>query len=105
MKFENCSVFNFENAIRGMRNPMNSWNMSDSIFGIYHEESTFELIDEIMQKYYTEIKNELLNYEGFDDYKIRSSKCDRKLYEYISRGELKPKFSKAYLNAFSYVKS
>lgn len=46
---------------------------------------------------------ELLNYEGFDDYKIRSSKCDRKLYEYISRGELKPKFSKAYLNAFSYV--
>lgn len=34
MKFENCSVYNFENALRGMRNPMNSWEKSDSKFGI-----------------------------------------------------------------------
>ena len=33
MKFENTDVYNFENAIRGMRNPMNSWNKSDSGFG------------------------------------------------------------------------
>lgn len=30
MKIENVSIMNIENAIRGMRNPMNSWNKSDS---------------------------------------------------------------------------
>lgn len=30
MKFENTAVFNFEGALRGMRNPMNSWSKSDS---------------------------------------------------------------------------
>ena len=34
MKFENVSVCNFENAIRGMRNPKNSWAKSDSYFGL-----------------------------------------------------------------------
>lgn len=30
MKFENTEVFNFEGAIRGMRNPKESWVKSDS---------------------------------------------------------------------------
>lgn len=30
MKFENTEVFNFEAALRGMRNPLESWNKSDS---------------------------------------------------------------------------
>lgn len=30
MKFENTKVFNFEGALRGMRNPKESWNKSDS---------------------------------------------------------------------------
>ena len=30
IKVENIDVFNFEGAIRGMRNPMNSWDKSDS---------------------------------------------------------------------------
>ena len=30
MKFENTKVMNFDGALRGMRNPMNSWDMSDS---------------------------------------------------------------------------
>jgi hypothetical protein len=30
IKFENTSVFNFENAFRGMRNPLNSWDKSSS---------------------------------------------------------------------------
>ena len=30
MKFENTEVFNFEGAFRGMRNPMSSWDKSDS---------------------------------------------------------------------------
>lgn len=30
MKFENTQVMNFKGALRGMRNPMNSWDKSDS---------------------------------------------------------------------------
>ena len=30
MKFENTQVMNFEAAFRGMRNPLNSWDRSDS---------------------------------------------------------------------------
>lgn len=29
---ENYDIYGFEAAIRGMRNPMNSWNLSDSVF-------------------------------------------------------------------------
>ncbi|KAI4445214.1 hypothetical protein C823_007721 [Eubacterium plexicaudatum ASF492] len=33
MKFDNTEVMNFDNALRGMRNPMNSWDKSDSYYG------------------------------------------------------------------------
>lgn len=36
MKFENTRVMNFEGAIRGMRNPKESWHLSDSVFGFYN---------------------------------------------------------------------
>ena len=32
IKFENYEVVGWEHAIRGMRNPMNSWDRSDSLF-------------------------------------------------------------------------
>lgn len=32
IKFERTSVMNFENAIRGARNPLNSWNRIDSYY-------------------------------------------------------------------------
>ena len=32
VKVENIEVFNFEGAIRGMRNPLNSWEKSDSSY-------------------------------------------------------------------------
>ena len=35
MKIENTKVFNFEGAFRGMRNPLDSWNKSDSDFGMF----------------------------------------------------------------------
>ena len=40
LKIENTDVVGWEAAIRGMRNPMNSWDNSDSIFvedGEYHD--------------------------------------------------------------------
>ena len=41
MKFENTAVMNFEGALRGMRNPMNSWAKSDSN---WHPEQPFFVI-------------------------------------------------------------
>lgn len=35
LKIENVEVFGWEHAIRGMRNPMNSWNKSDSFISCY----------------------------------------------------------------------
>ena len=34
MKFENIKTYNFESALKGMRNPLESWNKSDSFFGL-----------------------------------------------------------------------
>lgn len=43
MKFENTQVWGFEHAIRGMRNPKESWNKSDSFdcFNSDNEELRF----------------------------------------------------------------
>lgn len=41
MKFKNTEVFNFEGALRGMRNPMNSWNKSDSKW-FYNDDDDWE---------------------------------------------------------------
>ena len=34
MKFENTEVWGFKNALRGMRNPKESYNKSDTSYGI-----------------------------------------------------------------------
>ena len=48
MKFQLTRVYNFEGAFRGLRNPMNSWDRSDSFFGItdmYMEDSLTDVCD------------------------------------------------------------
>lgn len=49
MQFNNTEVFNFEGAFRGMRNPMNSWDKSDSFFGMidlrYPQDMREEVVD------------------------------------------------------------
>lgn len=47
MKFENTEVFNFGGAVRGMRNPIESWDKSDSEF-----ESCFDLIERKQLDFY-----------------------------------------------------
>jgi len=34
LKTENIRVFNFEGALRGLRNPKDSWHLSDSKYGL-----------------------------------------------------------------------
>ena len=43
IKLERTSVMNFENAIRGMRNPMNSWDKSDSYTTHIENPSTWNI--------------------------------------------------------------
>ena len=47
IKIENTEVFGWEAAIRGMRNPMNSWHLSDSYWGLLEDESPINPSDEI----------------------------------------------------------
>lgn len=46
MDFTNARVMNFDGAFRGMRNPLESWEKSDSLFGIISEYSDYESICE-----------------------------------------------------------
>ena len=57
MKFEKTEVFNFEGALRGMRNPLESWNKSDSHYRDIDEEDDYEKISK--GDYYEIGKNDL----------------------------------------------
>ena len=56
MQFENTQVFNFEGAFRGMRNPLESWQKSDSFFGLINPEADFPEAD--ISDYWIEQENE-----------------------------------------------
>lgn len=45
LTIENAQVFGFQAAIRGMRNPKNSWAKSDSTFELSTDESGVKMID------------------------------------------------------------
>lgn len=51
IKIENVVTFNFEGAVRGMRNPLNSWDKSDSVneppFGFNLGEKDLELMKKL----------------------------------------------------------
>ena len=50
MKFENTEVFNFEGAFRGLRNPKNSWNRSDSKFSDHYDLSRGDVSEKELKK-------------------------------------------------------
>ena len=60
MKFENIRVMNFENAIRGMRHPKLSYDLSDSEFGMAHFENCLDKAEEIAKKWYNYLKVDIL---------------------------------------------
>ena len=51
IRVEHIEVWGFEHAIRGMRNPLNSWDRSDSIYGEYYGRD--ENGDEVLLPYKT----------------------------------------------------
>ena len=50
LKVDKINISNFEGAFRGLRNPMNSWDKSDSFFGLinleYFNEYTWDIKDD-----------------------------------------------------------
>lgn len=54
VKFENVEVFNFEGALRGMRNPMDSWAKSDSMSGCEPEDWAYDAINDFFYENYNE---------------------------------------------------
>ena len=46
IKLEHTEVLGWDAAIRGMRNPMNSWDKSDSYWGLWEDESPINPSDE-----------------------------------------------------------
>lgn len=60
MKFENVQVMNFKNALKGMRNPKESWKNSDSIFGLIdlNDCADYEVAETWVDKCYKECKTE-----------------------------------------------
>ena len=72
MKFENIKVFNFENALRGMRNPKESWAKSDSYFGIIDDcsDHDYDIAQAWLVKKYPEFADDHESsqyYQHFDE--------------------------------------
>lgn len=67
MKIENTRVYNFEGTFRGLRNPLESWDKSDSFFGLvdlrYPQDAREEVTDIWVEQ---ELKKRNLNYESYD---------------------------------------
>ena len=57
MKFENINVYNFENALRGMRNPLDSWHRADSLYGVGTECEFTDAVGTTVAKYHPEAEN------------------------------------------------
>jgi hypothetical protein len=61
MKFENIRVYNFQYALRGMRNPKNSWANSDSFFGLVNfenDEHDYDIAEKWDKEKYPEVYGE-----------------------------------------------
>ena len=85
MKFENTNVYNFEGAFRGMRNPKESCDKSDSFFGIINFDYAYE--SDIADKW-TNFSHPELNWP--DNYTIEGEELtERYACKLISRGTLK----------------
>jgi hypothetical protein len=66
MKFENIRVYNFEGALRGMRNPKNSWHLSDSYFGIVNEHGFDECVNNVAKDWVASLNLNNSDLEGWE---------------------------------------
>ena len=68
IKVENIKVFNFEGALRGLRNPLESWDRSDSVyFPTTEDESDFYSLDDFL----ADVHQDEVDYEGLMQYYLK----------------------------------
>lgn len=83
IKLENTDVFGWESAIRGMRNPMNSWDKSDSDF------SCSECIDGDDSCYYygdvNHIEDDVYDHNWCNHTKLCIGNADLKLMQNLAK--------------------
>lgn len=92
MKFENIQVFNFDGAFRGMRNPKDSWHLSDSYFGYSLDSELNEGLDEVICSWRDKIINELnINSDNTEFYEDKRDQIHSEMEDYIFK------------NGYSYV--
>ena len=84
MNIQNERVFNFEGALRGMRNPMNSWERSDSIFGVIPKHKYEALATDFINAMYTGQEIEVP--ESFAENAIVNDYVSGDFYEYALIG-------------------
>ena len=66
MKFENTEVWGFEHALRGMRNPLESWNKSDS----YKKDCSWDMLPTTGVKIYQDEEKEIKFIVGKNDLEL-----------------------------------
>lgn len=65
MKFDNISVMNFNNALRGMRNPKKSYHLSDSEYGIVPANEYEKIVSDFIAKGKSDKSFDELCFNGF----------------------------------------
>ena len=89
IKCENVEVFNFNNALRGLRNPKNSWERSDSRFGITDKKNITADLDIVAATFNDPIAaKEWLYKNGLNNEYITQNR-DYSVYAFIGANDLK----------------
>lgn len=98
MKFEKIKVYNFEGAFRGLRNPMNSWDKSDSWFGITNIQIDIQGLDDVAADW---VENEYPRWQEQDP-PLYSAELlfDKKLNWLMQQGTLDEGPDDTYLGAY-----
>ena len=102
LKFENVQIFNFEGSLRGMRNPKNSWHLSDSKFGLSHDFGYTEDRDAVVQAWLDKNPND--NNEKYLTYLMQNGflrKDENNYCEYAFIGPKDMRLAKALINGGS----
>lgn len=95
MNFTNTEVWGFEHALRGMRNPKNSWSKSDTVFGTLDVSKAVEFSNP------NEFKNGRVgNFDGIPCYTVGQSKT-KALLDYIGIGKNDMKLAQSLIRAGS----
>lgn len=74
MKFENIKVMNFANALRGMRNPLESYHLSDTYYGFAPD-----VPEHIYEERTNRREYKILSRDNYSDY-------DEPIVEFLSIG-------------------